>query len=408
MEQVSIEDLIDTRILPFDLYSEDDEKLMEAGDILTPGKLLQLRHAGNVYKKEHQTSGLTAEQIESIKNSVKISSDDENTENRNEDDVINEINIGDNIDVDEDTIENLIRQNQQNAEAENDGDDSSIDEVNESYDIIENFDLNLTPRITQNSPIDSIDISRYKGPTNKTSVIEETAQLKIKAYYSMILNQIAQDAPANEIINMYSVLKDKIATEVNNNFANIKYYSEIKFIGEYERCHAINTAFLSGLLTKKILPQEEALSDVIMAALLHDIGKSRLPKDIFLKETPTKQEQALMRSHALIGYEVIKNEYRLPEHIARVALQHHENYDGTGYPNGISGDLIAVESRIVAACNYFDNLTFNKTPHKIRNSREALKVMLATGSRDFSPDVFFTFIYLFNYSDRTNFEDMVR
>lgn len=373
MEQVAIEDLIDTRILPFDLFSEDNEKLMEAGDILTPGKLLQLRHAGNIFKQEddsQQTSTMTKEQMEAIKKS------DENDDDNEREDF-----------------------------EEIDGDDN---EIIESYDIIENFDLNLTPRIMQNSPIDSVDISRYKGPTNKTSVIEPSAQLKIKAYYSMILNKINQNEPNSEIIEMYNILKDKIVTEINNNFESIKYNSEIKFIGEYERCHAINTAFLSGLLTKKMIPQEDAISDVIMAALLHDIGKTRLPKDLFLKEAPSKQEQALMRSHTTLGYEIIRNEYKLSENIARVALQHHENYDGTGYPKGISGDLIALESRIVSACNYFDNLTFNKTPHKIRNSREALKTMLANGSQNFSPDVFFTFIYLFNYSDQTNFEDMIR
>lgn len=82
----------------------------------------------------------------------------------------------------------------------------------------------------------------------------------------------------------------------------------------------------------------------------------------------------------------------LPENIAKVALEHHETTDASGYPMGKSGDSLSNESRLVAVCNYFDNITSNRTHHKVKNTKEALRVMLEIGTKTFRRLLYCTYI----------------
>jgi len=152
---------------------------------------------------------------------------------------------------------------------------------------------------------------------------------------------------------------------------------------------------------------ENIIFDVVLAGLLHDIGKTRLPHELLKKSNLTYQQQKLIQDHTKIGYKIIKIEMNLPENIAKVALDHHEHNDGSGYPNGKSGERINTESRIVSVSSYFDDLTFNRTSYKVKNTKEALRVMLSTGTKRFSAEALYTFIHMFSYNDTVNFEEMV-
>ena len=183
--------------------------------------------------------------------------------------------------------------------------------------------------------------------------------------------------------------------------------SQLKLLGEYNRCHALNTAILSGAVAKKMDLSESAIYDVVLAGLLHDIGKNALPPEILSKNNLTNQEQKILQNHTKIGYKIIKVNMELPENIARAALDHHENNDGSGYPNGKSGERINIEGQIISVCSYFDNLTSNRTSYKVKNTKEALRVMLKLGTQKFSAEVLYTFIHMFSYNDTVNFEEMI-
>ena len=115
----------------------------------------------------------------------------------------------------------------------------------------------------------------------------------------------------------------------------------------------------------------------------------------------------MLQLHTNIGYKMLSQEMKMPENIALIALEHHENNDGSGYPMGKSGDLISKESKIVHVCNYFDNLSFNRTPYLVKNSKDAVRTMLKLGTKFFMPEALYTFINMFSYNDTENFEDMV-
>ena len=96
------------------------------------------------------------------------------------------------------------------------------------------------------------------------------------------------------------------------------------------------------------------------AAIVHDIGKIGVPTEIVGKAgTLTEPEYALMKTHCVIGYEILSHlRSRLP--IADIAAQHHERIDGSGYPHALAGNNIILEARILAVADIFDAMTSHR------------------------------------------------
>ncbi len=111
---------------------------------------------------------------------------------------------------------------------------------------------------------------------------------------------------------------------------------------------------------------------IYMASPLHDIGKIGIPDNILLKKGRlTDDEMVIMRKHVDYGVDLLSNH---PAHVLQmactIAQNHHEKWDGTGYPNALSGEVIPIEARIVAICDVFDALT-SVRPYKVAWTVEA-------------------------------------
>lgn len=368
MKVITTEELINYKILPFNIYSEYGEKVFSAGEILTPGKLLQLKQLSIIYR------------------------DDEGQ-----------------LDVlpDEDSAE-------YNSVVKTESTKADLDLIFEEYSkitkernkVVEVFDMNPNQVLKSNTIVDEVSIMNYKGPVNKKSKIDPQNQIKLKAFYHETITGLDYRSKA-ETSNLFLNIRDKILQDIIYRSNGLVYSSQIKLIGEYQKCHALNVAILAGLIAQKMNLTETMISDTVLAGLLHDIGKTRIREELLNKQNLSKPEQKELQMHTAIGYKIIKEDFEMPENIAIVALEHHENNDGSGYPMNKSGDLISKESQIIHICNYFDNLCFNRTNTLIKNSKEAVRVMLELGTKYFMPDALYTFIHMYSYNDTTNFEDMV-
>jgi Response regulator containing a CheY-like receiver domain and an HD-GYP domain len=158
--------------------------------------------------------------------------------------------------------------------------------------------------------------------------------------------------------------------------------------------HTQRVGQLSGAIAEA-LELDQSLVDLISAAApLHDLGKIGIPDAILLKPGPlTPEETALMRLHTTIGARILSGgQSELMKTAERIARSHHERWDGGGYPDGLSGDSIPIEARVVALADCVDALTHNRPYRPAWPLRAVLdEVELSAGSH-FDPDVAHAFL----------------
>jgi putative two-component system response regulator len=139
----------------------------------------------------------------------------------------------------------------------------------------------------------------------------------------------------------------------------------------------------------------EADADLLKAAApMHDIGKIGIPDNILQK--PGKLDEAewkIMQSHVEIGADILgDDDSELLKMAKLVALSHHEKWDGSGYPNGLAGEAIPLEGRIVAIADVFDALTAQRPYKRAWSVTEAVEMMQELSGQHFDPQLLALFV----------------
>jgi putative nucleotidyltransferase with HDIG domain len=140
-------------------------------------------------------------------------------------------------------------------------------------------------------------------------------------------------------------------------------------------------------LAQKLGVLEEELVPIMRGALLHDIGKIGIPDNILRKQGPLNDEEwVIMRQHPRIGYEMLKGIDFLQGAVP-IILHHHERWDGSGYPTGLSGETIPLGARIFAVADAYDAITSDRPYRKGRPHEAALAEIVAGAGRQFDARV---------------------
>lgn len=157
--------------------------------------------------------------------------------------------------------------------------------------------------------------------------------------------------------------------------------------------HALNVSVLSMLLAKEARVDADAMRVLGLGALLHDIGKERIPSQILLKKGPlTVAEQNFYQQHASYGVEMAAGLPHLPKGTLEIIAQHHEMLDGSGYPRGLRGDAMDGLARIVALVNAYDNACNRPNPADSLTPAESLAHMFKRQREQFDPVLLKLFI----------------
>ncbi len=317
VEKVSINDLVDQKILKYDLYDVTGTKLYSVGEILTPGKIIAIKEYDNLYRK------------------------------------------------------------------------SAIDKADD-----------ILPVQSVLVDFDSDNLSNHKA------IVSAKIQKEILNSYATILDY-AKMSDWEEVEALTNKLSDGIINLLTNLSNQIRFPHEIKLIGKYDLAHPVNVALYSALLAIKMELSELDVKNITVGSLLHDIGKIQIPQNIIEQKNASEKHLLVYKSHTILGYKILKNKLNFSTSIARIALEHHETMDGSGWPYGISNTMISEYAQHVAVCNYFDTLTSSTVTERNPVFSSVLKQMLKLGSKHFSPKPLYTFVHMFNFADTISYMDLL-
>lgn len=153
--------------------------------------------------------------------------------------------------------------------------------------------------------------------------------------------------------------------EVNTNPSLAKRLWQIEACDEYTYDHSVMVSMASALLGKWMKLKPQQINELATAGLMHDIGKCNIPDEILKKpDRLSDDEFKVMKTHATLGYLLLKNNHEFSEDVLQGVYQHHEKFDGNGYPNQLIGEEIHLFGRLIAIADVYSAMTSNRVYRK--------------------------------------------
>ncbi len=172
---------------------------------------------------------------------------------------------------------------------------------------------------------------------------------------------------------------ERIVKEVSSKAHTALDLTDFRTNEDYIYAHSVNVGVLSCLVGMGFGLQENELKNLVWASLLHDIGKLDIPSIIRNKAGRlTREEYQIMKSHAMLSYEYIKNCNDISAHVKKAVRAHHENVDGSGYPDGTMGEEQSLLSKIIHVTDVYDAL-ISRSPYKKPYSPQEVSEYLMGG-----------------------------
>lgn len=145
----------------------------------------------------------------------------------------------------------------------------------------------------------------------------------------------------------------------------------VRSVDNYTYTHSVNVGVLAGLIGKWTGYADTP--SLVLAGLLHDVGKTQIPLEILNKPSSlTQSEYAVMRKHSALGYEITLENHEISDEVKSGILYHHERMDGTGYPHGLKGEQLPYVPKVLAVADIFDAMTSKRV---YRNSLTPFEVL---------------------------------
>lgn len=191
--------------------------------------------------------------------------------------------------------------------------------------------------------------------------------------------------------NIENMAEDLIENVLSNRNVLLSLV-DIRSMDNYVYSHSVNVAVISLVMGIALKLPKRQLQYLCTGALLHDVGKSFIPKEILMKEEElTPEEISLLEQHSNLGYKYLSDSYNLSANSKIIALQHHERPDGLGYPNKLTSTEINILSKIVGIANAYDELSSGRPNKKAMFPSDVLEYLMSNAGKMFDYDIVNTF-----------------
>ncbi len=210
-----------------------------------------------------------------------------------------------------------------------------------------------------------------------------------------LIDKILLDVKLGQAVELDPVeqLADEMIGSILNNQNALLCMSQIRSKDSYLLEHSVNVAILMGVLARHLGYSGETLHQLVTGALLHDIGKIRVPDRILHKtEQLEPQEWEEMKRHVVYGRDVLVQTPGMYPTAIAICAEHHERLDGNGYPAGLAGESISHFGKMAAVVDVYDAITAERVYHSGLTPTDAMKKLLEWSDNHLDKNLVYDFI----------------
>lgn len=230
-------------------------------------------------------------------------------------------------------------------------------------------------------------LGKFEKEISRAGKTYENAEMVVSNFMSTVENGGGLDSvPAR---NAVSECVDSILHSPDA----MVWLSQLRNKDEFTAQHSLNVCILSIVLGRHINLSVADLNRVGLCGMMHDVGKLLIPPEILHKSSPLDEEETrTMKTHTRLGYNLLRDSDNMSSSVATVALTHHEQLDGKGYPRRMQEASISHFTKIVAIANTYDGITTDKPYQRGKTHLEATHILTNLAGTHFDPVLVVKFI----------------
>lgn len=200
-----------------------------------------------------------------------------------------------------------------------------------------------------------------------------------------------EELPVSEVKLRMTV--ESVVQDILNNGDVMCNLMELRNYDDYIYYHSISVGMLSAMIGGWRGLTRESLYQLTVAAMLHDVGKKFIDKDIVNGKWPLQgKERDIWKTHPKLGAEFLRSSFQFSLETYRGVLEHHEWYDGEGYPTAKAGEKISLYARIIKLADCYDALVSKRPSRRMMTPSEASEYIMAMSGREFDPELIQIFV----------------